>query len=184
MAKRVYEMTDDEKKLYKELKQDIVKANQRIRKLKQLGIDEPFAVRQLHDYLGSSDINAITESGYISLKSTYNLQQLLGVKRATEDFLDDVSTITKIKHLKQEYESKLNKRLSYENIDTIYQFENTYYWIYEYIPKSEFWDVWAPLAREIESEPWIEQIYARIGDIPDVQLKEKLEALYIYVTKE
>ena len=184
MAKKVYEMSEDEKKLYKEIKQDVLKANQRIRKLKKLGIDEPFAVKQLHDYLSSSYINAITPSGYISLKAGYNLQQLIGIKRATEDFLNDVSTIREINKLKKEYERKLGKDLDYEQTDTLYKFEKTYYWIYDYIPQSEFWEVWAPLAIEIDVESWIEQIGYRIGDIPDADLREKLEALYIYVTRE
>lgn len=184
MAKKVYEMTDDEKKLYKELKQEVMKANQRIRNLNKLGINEPFAVKQLHDYLGSQYIRAITPAGYISLKKGYNLQQLIGIKRAVEDFLNDVSTMRQINKLKKEYESKLGKDLDYEQTDTLYKLENTYYWIYEYIPKSEFWDEWAPLAMEIDSESWIEQIKYRIGDIPDVDLQERLEALYIYVTRE
>lgn len=184
MAKKVYEMTDDEKQLYKEIKQEVLKANQRIRKLNKLGIEEPFAVKQLHDYLGSSYIKAITPAGYISLKGGYNVQQLTGIKRATEDFLSDVSTMREINKLKKEYESKLGKEIDLRQADTLYKFENTYYWIYDYIPKSEFWDEWAPLAVEIDSESWIEQIGYRIGDIPDVDLKEKLQALYIYVTRE
>ncbi len=184
MAKKVYEMTDDEKQLYKELKQEVLKANQRIRKLNKLGIEEPFAVKQLHDYLGSSYIKAITPAGYISLKGGYNVQQLTGIKRATEDFLSDVSTMREINKLKKEYESKLGKEIDLRQVNTLYEFENTYYWIYDYIPKSEFWDEWAPLAVEIDSESWIEQIGYRIGDIPDVDLREKLQALYIYVTRE
>ena len=35
MAKKVYELTDDEKQLYKELKTEVTRANQRIRKLLQ-----------------------------------------------------------------------------------------------------------------------------------------------------
>ncbi len=180
MAKKVYEMTDDEKQLYKELKQEVAKANQRIRKLNKLGIDEPFAVKQLHDYLGSSYINAITESGYISLKSGYNLQQLLGIKRATEDFLDDVSTFTKIKHLKQEYEEKTGKELSTEQVDTFYKLQSAD-WMYDYIPKSEFWDSYAPLTEKYDTDDWIEQLIARNVDLADEDLRNSLEALYIYV---
>ena len=80
MAKKVYNMTSDEKKLYNELKKEVSKANSRIRNLMKLGIEEPFAVKQLHSYLGSRYMDAITKGGYISLKGGYNLQQLLGIK--------------------------------------------------------------------------------------------------------
>lgn len=184
MAKKVYEMSNDEKKLFNELKHEVVKANQRIRKLLNLGIEEPFAVKQLHDYLGSNSIQAITKSGYISLKSDYNLQQLLGIKRATKDFLSDVSTYREIKKLKQEYEQKLGKTLNLEYVDTLYKLENTYSWIYDYIPRSEFWDNYAPIAKEMDSESWFEQLYIANAKLNDEELKEQLEALYIYVTKD
>lgn len=184
MAKKVYEMTDDEKQLYKEIKQEVLKANQRIRKLNKLGIEEPFAVKQLHDYLGSSYIKAITPAGYISLKSGYNVQQLTGIKRATEDFLNDVSTYREINKLKKEYENRLGKPLSLEQVDTLYKYETIYSWIYDYMTLSEFWGEWAPLARSIDMGTWIEQIHYRIGDVPEEDLQRKLEALYIYVTRE
>lgn len=185
MAKKVYEMSQDEKKLYREIEKEIVKANRRIRNLDKLDINEPFAIKQLHDYLGSSYINAITKSGYISLRKDFNLQQLTGIKRATEDFLNSgASTITEIKKLKKEYEQKLGKPLTYKYTDTLYKLENNYTWIYDYIPKSEFWDVYAPLAYEMDSESWFEQLYYRNEDLNDEDLKQDLEALYIYVTKE
>lgn len=184
MAKKVYNMSNDEKKLYNELKKQVNKANSRIRALMKLGIDEPFAVKQLHSYLGSKTIDAITKTGYISLKKGYNLQQLMGIKRATTDFLTDISTIKQINKLKKEYEEKLGKELDYRQVNTLYQLENNYTWIYEYIPKSEFWGVYAPLARELEVESWIEQLYYRNSKLADEDLRNDLESLYIYVTRE
>lgn len=184
MAKKVYEMTDDEKQLYNSLKKDVAKANQRISKLMKLGLkEEPFAVKQLHDYLGANTIKAITESGYISMKKEYNLQQLLGIKRATEDFLSDVSTYTDIKKLKQEYEGKVGKELDLDQVNTLYKLQSAD-WIYDYIPKSEFWDEWVPLTRALDSETWIEQLYYRNEDLADEDLRDDLEALYIYVKEE
>ena len=184
MAKKVYNMTSDEKKLYNELKKEVSKANSRIRNLMKLGIEEPFAVKQLHSYLGSRYMDAITKGGYISLKGGYNLQQLLGIKRATADFLDDVSTIRQINKLKKDYENRLGKSLDLRQVDTLYQLENNYSWIYEYIPKSEFWSVYAPLAKELEVESWIEQLYYRNEKLADEDLRNALESLYIYCTKE
>lgn len=180
MAKKVYEMPEDEKELYNKLKKDVVKANQRIRQLMKLGIEEPFAVKQLHDYLGANTIQAITQSGYISMRKDYNLQQLLGIERATEDFLSGVSTYSDIKKIKNEYEEKLGKPLNLEQVNTLYKLQSAD-WIYEYIPKSEFWDEWAPLTKTYDNETWIEQLYYRNEDLADEDLKDDLEALYIYV---
>ena len=180
MAKKVYEMSEDEKKLYNELKKDVVKANQRIRQLMKLGIEEPFAYKQLHDYLNANTIKAITESGYISLKKDQNLQQLLGIKRATEDFLADVSTYREIKATKETYEQKLGKKLNLEQVNTIYKLQSAD-WIYDYIPKSDFWDEWAPLTKTLDSESWIEQLYYKNEKLADEDLRNDLEALYIYI---
>lgn len=184
MAKKVLEMSEDEKKLYNELKKDVLKANQRISKLEKLNMENPFAVKILRDYLSSNTIQAITKTGKISLKSSYNLQQLLGIKRATENFLGDVSTYRDISKIKKEYEEKLGKQLNLAQINTLYQLKKSYNWIYEYIPKSEFWGDWVPLAKEIDEPTWIEQIGLRIGKIVDVELKRDLEDLYNYVTND
>lgn len=184
MAKKVYNMSNDERKLYNELKKEVTKANSRIRNLLKLGIEEPFAVKQLHSYLGAKTIEAITKSGYISLKRDHNLQQLLGIKRATTNFLNDVSTIKEINKLKQRYETAVGKELDLRQVDTLYQLENNYEWIYEYIPKSEFWQSYAPLVYTHDLESWIEQLYYRNQNLADEDLRNDLEALYIYCKKE
>lgn len=184
MAKKVYEMSENEKQLYKELKQDVKRANNRIRNLYKLGLkDEPFAVKQLHDYLGSEMIKGLTPSGYISLKKGYNLPQLIGIKRATLNFLDDVSTLTEIKKLKKEYEDLLGVKIDLNQVNTIYRLRNMD-WIYDYIPKSEFWEVYAPLTVEYDDSEWIEILYQRNEKLNDVDLKEDLESLYVYVKKK
>ena len=180
MAKKVYEMSDDEKKLYNELKKDVVRANQRIRRLMKLGIEEPFAYKQLHDYLSANTINAITKSGYISMRKNHNLQQLLGIERAVQDFLSDVSTYKEIKKLQIEYQGKIGKKLNIEQVDTLYKLQNAD-WIYDYIPKSEFWDNYVPLVYRYDTEDWIEQLIARNESLADEDLRERLDALYIYV---
>lgn len=183
MAKKVYEMSEDEKKLYNELKKDVVKANQRIRQLMKLGIEEPFAYRQLHDYLSANTIKAITKSGYISLKKEQNLQQLLGIKRATEDFLSGVSTYKDINKIKQQYEEKSGKELDIEQVNKLYKLQSAD-WIYDYIPKSQFWDEWAPLTKTLDMESWIEQLYYKNQNLADEDLRTDLNALYIYVKEE
>lgn len=184
MAKTVYKLTKDEQKLYRELEKDVKKANTRIRRLFTLGIKEPFAYKQLHSYLGAKTINGMTKSGYISLRKGYNLQQLQALKRATTDFLDDVSTIRKIEKTRKEYSLLLGKDISTRQANTIYQIIDNYEWIYEYIPKSEFWSVYAPLTKILDQKSWVEQLYLRNEKIADEDLRKELKALYIYCKKE
>lgn len=184
MAKIVYEMTKDEEKLYNELIGEVKKANYRIRRLFSLGIKEPFAYKDLSNYLDAKTIKALTKSGYISLKRSYNLQQLLGIKRATENFLSEVSTLTGIKKKVKEYSELLGSKVSTRTANIIYQLENYYEWIYEYIPKSEFWGDYAPLTKEYGIKDWIEILKQRNENIPDEELRNELKALYIYCKKE
>lgn len=68
MAKSVFLYTDDEKKLYNMLQQQVKKANSRISKLEKLDIKDNFALKELRDKLSAKEINALTKSGNISLK--------------------------------------------------------------------------------------------------------------------
>lgn len=180
MARIVYEMGKDEKKLYNELIKEVKTANTRIRRLQKLGIKEPFAVKELTDLLKSKQLNAITKSGYISLKKSYNLQQLLGLKRAIENFKSGASTIKEINKVTKEYSEKLGKPLTYRQANTLYRLYTDYDWIYDYIPKSEFWDNYAPLALTMEVTDWVEQLKYRAEGLNDKNLARKLEALYLY----
>ena len=58
-----------------------------------------------------------------------------------------------------------------------------YTWIYEFIPKSEFWGNWVKTTNREnwDKETFTEQIALRINKEVDVELKVDLEALYYYV---
>lgn len=184
MAKKI-EMSKEEQLLYNELQKLAKTANQRLVRLERLtGEKGTFASRQLYDYLGINELNAITSASRIRVSKTYNVQQLMAIKKATEQFLkSDVSKVSGVKKLKKEYEEKAEVPLSYAQADVLYRSGKSYTWIYEYIPKSEFWGVWVPTARKEnwDNETFAEQIALRIGMEIDEELKADLEALYIYV---
>lgn len=181
MAKTIIEYTNDEKKLYTLLEKEVKKANSRITKLEKLGIKDGFALKQLRDYLNIDGVQALTKTGKISLRGGYNLTQLLAIQRATQNFLDDVSTLNEINQLKNQYEKILGKKLNLKQVNTLYRARKDYSWIYEYITPSEFWSVWAPLAKQLDMDSWVEELLLRIDNFNDVELKEDLKALYIYV---
>ena len=184
MAKRI-ELSKEEQQLYNELQKLTKRANQRLVRLERLtGEKGTFASRQLYDYLGINELNAITSASRIRISKEYTIQQMLAVKKATEQFLKEkASTVAGVKKIKAEYEEKAEVPLSYEQADVLYRSGKSYTWIYEYIPKSEFWGVWVPTARKEnwDKETFAEQISLRIGMEIDEELKADLEALYIYV---
>lgn len=184
MAKRI-EQSQEEKQLYSELQKLAKRANQRLVRLERLtGEKGTFASRQLYDYLGINELNAITSSARIRVSKEYNVQQLLAIKKATEQFLkQEASKVSGVKKLKKEYEEKAEVKFDYKQVDVLYRSGKSYTWIYEYIPKSEFWGVWVPTAKKEnwDKETFAEQISLRIGIEIDEELKADLEALYIYV---
>jgi len=175
-------MTKEEQQLYNELKKEIKKANQRILRLeRETGIKNPFATKQLYDYI---DNFAITKKRRVGLSIKWDLTQLKIVQKAVKDFLaSDFSKISEVKKYKKELESNIGKKLTYKMANTIYESNKHYSWIYEYIPKSEFWGYWVKACNEYNwnRKKWIDEISDRIGKIPDEELKQDLIALYIYI---
>lgn len=184
MAKKI-EMSKEEQILYNQLQKLAKQANQRLVRLEKLtGEKGTFASKQLYDYLGINELDAITPASRIRVSKKYNIAQLKAIKKATEQFLkQEESKVSGVKKLKKEYEEKAEVPLSYSQVNVLYRSGKSYTWIYEYIPKSEFWGVWVPTARKEnwDKETFSEQIALRIGMEIDEELKADLEALYIYV---
>lgn len=184
MAKKI-EMSKDEQQLYSELQKIVKRANQRLLRVERItGEKGLFASKQLYDYLESKELNAVTAGGRIRLSKSYNVRQLLAVKKATEQFLKkEESTVVGIKKLKVKYEEQVEKELDFKQLNTLYRSSKDYTWIYEYIPKSEFWGVWVPTAKREnwDKETFTEQLALRINREVDIELKADLEALYVYV---
>lgn len=187
MAKKI-EMTKEEQKIYNELVKLAKRANQRLLRLERLtGATGTFASKQLYDYLSTNEIQAITKTNRIKVSKQYNLTQLLGIKKATEQFLSSgASTIREVKKIKQEFKKQADINLSYKQADALYKSNKSYTWIYEYIPKSEFWGIWVPTAKREnwDVEEFSEQIALRISKEIDEELKADLESLYFYVMEK
>lgn len=188
MAKKI-EMTKEQQELYNELRLLVKKANQRILRIERLvGEKGTFDVKQLYDYLSASTIQGLTESGRVRVLKSNNITQMLAIKKALDDFLEEgsLSTIKNIKEKTKEYSIKVGKPLSYSQADTLYQTGKNFRWILGMngLTESEFWGTWVPLAKRgtLEKEDWIEQLALRIKVELDEYYTAKLEALYLYVT--
>lgn len=87
MPKR--EMTPYEASIFSEMKKLSKRANQRILRLERLtGANEPFATKQLADYLSSNLLNVWTRKGRVGVKSDLSVLQMKSVIKATKQFLD------------------------------------------------------------------------------------------------
>ena len=184
MAKKI-EMSKEEQILFNELQKLVKKANQRLLRLERLtGEKGTFASKQLYDYLGINELKAITKTNRIRLSKSYNIGQLRAIKKATEKFLQEkTSRVSEVKKLTKEYSTLAGKELSFKQADVLYKSSKNYSWIYEYIPKSEFWGYWVPI---VQRENWDlvtfnEQVMLRINTELDDELKRDLESLYYYI---
>lgn len=183
MAKKI-EMSKEEQILYNQLQKLAKQANQRLVRIERLtGEKGTFASKQLYDYLGISELDAITPSSRIRVSKKYNIGQLKAIKKATEQFLEqDVSKVSGVKKLTKEYSEQAEKPISYKQADVLYKSGKNYTWIYEYIPKSEFWDTVKVAKNEgWDKETFIDHLKSLNSALVDEELKTDLEALYIYV---
>ena len=176
-------MTENEK-LFNELKKLSKRANQRILRLERLtGIKEPFAIKQLVDYLSSEQLKAISKKGRIRASKKMNETQMIATIKATKEFLaSGQSKVKEVKKITKEYSIKAEKPINYKQANTLYQSGKNYTWIYDYMTPSEFWS-FVKLAKEQgwNKEVFINEIQAYITKEVDEELKRDLEALYIYV---
>ena len=185
MAKNVFIYTDDEKKLYNMLQQQVKKANARISKLEKLDIKDSFVLKELRDKLSAKEINALTKSGNISMKGGYNLSQLLAIQKATDEFLSGVSTLREISNLKKSYEQKLGKALDLKKVNTLYQAQSIakWEWLVGCLGSKETWIELYPSAKEMSADNWIESVTQRLEAVKEEYLQEDIEALYLYFNK-
>lgn len=187
MAKKI-ELTKEQQQLFIELKTLAKRANQRLLRIERLTDQKgTFAAKQLYDYLDSSTVQALSEKGRIRVSKAFSTTQMLAIKKATEQYLEDsTSQVAGVKSLVKEYTQKAGKPISFVQADTLYQTGKNYKWIIGMngLTESEFWGTWVPLAKrgELEKDDWIEQLSLRINVELDEYYKSKLEAIYYYVT--
>lgn len=187
MAKKI-ELTKEQQELFNELKKLAKRANQRLLRIERLTNQKgTFASKQLYDYLDSSTLQALSEKGRIRVSKAFSTTQMLAIKKATEQYIDDrTSSVAGVKSIVKEYTQKAGKPINFEQADTLYQTGKNYRWIIGMngLTESEFWGTWVPLAKrgELEKDDWIEQLSLRINVELDEYYKSKLEAIYYYVT--
>ena len=182
MTKKAKEPTNEA--LFSELKKEAKKANQRILRLERLtGKTGTFATKQLYDYLDTDLLNAITSKGRIAVRKSFSELEMKAIIKATNQFLEGVSTVSKVKQVTKEFSKEAGVNLSLSQANTYYQAQYNYQWIYKYMTPSEFWE----LARECVKENWsvntfIENISVYITDRTiDELLKIDLINLYKYI---
>lgn len=188
MAKRINQ-TPEESMLYRETMKLVKRANQRLVRMERLtGEKGTFASRGLYDELSSSTVNAVTKKGRISLKKSYNTEQLRLIKRAAEEYLSDTtgSTTRGVKEYTKKASEKMGKNLSFSQASDIFQVRYYYQWIYEYFPGSEFWADYGNQAKkkQINEFAFVEDIFRDIKKenkiIKDEEMRQKLIRLYNY----
>lgn len=176
--------TSNETSLYNELKRLAKRANQRILRLERLtGKTGTFATKQLYDYLDSDVLNALTSKGRVAVRRDFDETQMKAIIKAVNIFLENDSTVKKVKKIVKEYSTQAGKELNFEMANTYYQANKGYDWIYKYIAPSDFWEI----SRECVKENWSEEtfidnisVYITDRTVDEI-LKEDLRKLYNYI---
>lgn len=184
MAIQTNGRTSKETSLYNELKRLAKRANQRILRLERLtGKTGTFATKQLYDYLDSDVLNALTSKGRVAVRRNFDEIQMKAIIKAVNIFLENDSTVKKVKKIVKEYSKQAGKELNFEMANTYYQANKGYDWIYKYIAPSDFWEI----ARECVKENWSEEtfidnisVYITDRTVDEI-LKEDLRKLYKYI---
>ena len=178
------EMTAYEQSLFNELKREAKVVNQRILRLERLvEKKEPFAVKQLADYLSIEGLNAWTKTGRVAVRKSFDSMQMKAILKQLRTFKESPqSRVAGVKEIKKIYEERMGKKLSYKQASSIYQAKKQWTWIRKYMTDSEWWD----FARECVKEGWTyetfeENIMTIITDSQlDEELKRDLQDLYDY----
>ena len=183
MANKKNDVSENKTRLYNELKKLAKRANQRIVRLERLtGLTETFATKQLYDYLDTEQLNALTSKGRVAVRKSFDKTQMEAIIKATNDFLNDVSTVSKVRKLQKDYEKETGVKLDFAQVNTLYATQSYRDIVKKYFD-SGFWNV----ARVVVSKG---QSYNRFVDViltlveedyVDSLLKEDLQGLYNYI---
>lgn len=182
MAKKK-EMTQEEQKLFNELKKLAKRANQRLVRLERLtGEKGLFASKQLYDYLESVD--GLSKQGRVRASKSFSETQMVAIIKATSNFLEDTenSLIAPLKKQKSEIEKSIGKPITWSDFSTLYTASELYKWATETYG-SNFWKDFAPKAFTMNKNQWVEYCSDYIDAINDVTILNRLRALYDYLIK-
>ena len=199
-------MTSEESALFQEVNKLVKRANQRLLRMERAtGEKGSYAAKELYDRLSSDTLNAVTSGGRISMKKSYNVNQLRAIKTATEKYLHGISTVPKAKKYTKEVSEKSGVPLDLKRASSIFQLRDNYEWIYEYYKGSDFWAEYGNpvIKKEMNQPTFLDSIFKDIkqyqgeiakmqeegedvetdilSNLTDEDLKKKIMDLYIYV---
>lgn len=199
-------MTSEESALFQEVNKLVKRANQRLLRMERAtGEKGSYSAKELYDRLSSDTLNAVTSGGRISMKKSYNVQQLRAIKTATEKYLHGISTVPKAKKYTKEVSEKSGVPLDLKRASSIFQLRDNYEWIYEYYKGSDFWAEYGNpvIKKEMNQPTFLDSIFKDIkqyqgeiakmqedgedvetdilSNLTDEDLKKKIMDLYIYV---
>ena len=199
-------MTSEESALFQEVNKLVKRANQRLLRMERAtGEQGSYSAKELYDRLSSDTLNAVTSGGRISMKKSYNVQQLRAIKTATEKYLNGISTVSKAKKYTKEVSEKSGVPLDLKRASSIFQLRDNYEWIYEYYKGSDFWAEYGNpvIKKEMNQPTFLDSIFKDIkqyqgelakmqeegeevetdilSNLTDEDLKKKIMDLYIWV---
>lgn len=145
------EISQEQQKLYEELKKFAKRANQRIVRLEREFGKDKWAVKNLRDRLDTQKLNAWTKTGRIKYNKSMTITELRAVIKATKQFLNSqTSTKRGIKQVRKKQIEGIKRSMSideeftYEEAEALYRlFEDTdfTYFVAKYFTASEFWSL-------------------------------------------
>lgn len=146
------EISQEQQKLYEELKKLAKRANQRIVRLEREFGKDKWAVKNLRDRLDTQKLNAWTKTGRIKYNKSMSITELRAVTKATKQFLNSqTSTRRGIKQVRKKQIEGIRRSMSieeeeftYEEAEALYRlFEDTdfTFFVPKYFTASEFWSL-------------------------------------------
>lgn len=122
------EISKEQMALYNSIKNDVKKANQRLVRLERTYGQDSWASKRLASRLDTEKVQAFTNQGRIRLNQSMSINQMLAIKKATEQFLSSkTSTLSGIKKIIPEQKKGIEKLLAdgkevdEKDIETVYE---------------------------------------------------------------
>lgn len=174
----------DKTQLFNELKKLSKRANQRILRIERLtNAKDLFAVKQLKDFLSSSQLQGWTKSGRARVTMKMTETQMQAEIKALKEFLESkYSTVKAIKDIKADVEKSIGAKIKWKEISAMYQAQELWRWVAENYD-SGFWKYDAPLIFTMTKQDWVEYLADRIDGIKDEDVIKHLKAIYDYIKK-
>ena len=119
---KVPKRTKESKQLYNETRELISQVNKRLKGLENNGLKGTWASRKLFDRLKSKILGVVNKKGKIKINKRMTNTQLIGVRKASQQFLESkTSTLKGIKSVKEStlesLKTSLSKDLQMSNVD-------------------------------------------------------------------